>query len=198
VGSLTTAIIALVFFCETSGEGKDERPDIEGARRLDKAIELFNSSLADFILISGGCVGTRDSIHLYVDYLKDRNIPDDVIITDKESDTTASNLFHSAKIIENLFKQNIEIEKIWLISNFRHLRRIDYLIWWSRHSLKADFEWPWASQNAEVEISKKASPMIVEFLKLVVTIIDPGEESKIVRYFKKKRERRQSFSALGQ
>ncbi len=80
----------------SSGEPSDRL-----AARLDKAIELYDKSLAPTIIVSGGFgVSGFDEAEVMANYLLANNVPADSIIRDNEGITTGATATNVAAIME--------------------------------------------------------------------------------------------------
>jgi len=176
---LTTLNIALVFFCDTTKD--KQNPDLEGMRRLEKAIALYQIGAVNRIMVTGGLLGNIRQNSIYVTYLANKGIPVEDIIQETESDTTATNIQYTSEKLGAIISSGVKIDKIYLISNFRHLRRIKFLIW------RQYWYWPWKNELASILIDENVSPRLLEFIKLIATILDPVEKSWWIKRFKKKR-----------
>ena len=93
--------------------------------RLDKAFQLYKNSL---IIVSGGRV-QKECIHTeaYVmkKYLIDKyQTPLDRIITESKSQNTIENSKYTLKIIK---QQNIQFDKIIVVSSSFHLKRVSHI-----------------------------------------------------------------------
>ena len=128
--------------------------------------------------------GHRNEIRLvwwYYYYLRDYfKIPVEDIIVEDESNSTLSNLSESIPILKKLEEQFGKIEFIYLISNFRHMRRIRYII--NRME-----DWPYSAKEQPLHPDPKVSPAWLEFVKFFVTCIDPMEKTWLTKGFLKKR-----------
>lgn len=167
--------VALVFFCDIC----ECFPDMEGTRRLDKAIELYQNSEANKVMITGGGRQNAKLGQFYFSYLREKEIPEKDIILELNSASTSENVHNCSDMLGSLESSGIVIENIWLISNFRHLRRINLI--------RKRVYWPWPTKNDSVKLDENISPRLLEAIKLLATIFDPDEKSWHSRRFKKKR-----------
>lgn len=159
-----TLTIAIVFFCSVDGDS----PDTEGTRRLERAIQLHRDGFVDQIMISGGYHGGVTLGKAYRQYLLAKDVKDSDIIMENESHSTETNIelsFHRLGVIES---SGVEIKKIYLVTNFRHLRRINIL--------RRRYYWPlsWNTEGIPIEPDPKVSGAWREFIKLVATILKQG------------------------
>ncbi|HZK34743.1 MAG TPA: YdcF family protein [Bacillota bacterium] len=98
----------------------DDRPSLSLQYRLDKAIELYEAGLGDWIIVSGGqgADEVMAEAELMKQYLTNRNIPEEVIFKEAESTSTWENINFSLSIMDE-----IGAESAVVVTNDFHLYR---------------------------------------------------------------------------
>ncbi|MDF9411897.1 YdcF family protein [Brevibacillus laterosporus] len=97
----------------------DGRPSDRLRYRLNKAVDLYNQGYFKYVLVSGG-VGKEgfDEAQIMKQYLVQKNIPSDKIITDSMGLNTIMTAQNTRKISEDM-----EIKSVMVITQFYHISR---------------------------------------------------------------------------
>lgn len=90
---------------------------------VDKALEVYNKGLADYIVTTGGVrneEGVSES-EFQRQYLIDHGVPEGKILHESKSTNTKENAIYAREVIDS---NNLKFAKIILISKTYHSRRI--------------------------------------------------------------------------
>lgn len=92
--------------------------------RLDEAYKLFRQYGHQYIIVSGGAVGSRRSeAELMKKYLVEKGIPAKKVLKEDKSSNTVQNLMFSKQIMEQY-----QLETFVIITNLFHIRRTKYIM----------------------------------------------------------------------
>ena len=98
----------------------DNYPEPYSISRLDTAYDLYQADLCDYIILSGG-QGPQDNIPVaeaMKDYLIEKGVPENRLITEEESSSTKENMAFSRQIAETY-----GFDSLIVVSNDFHMYR---------------------------------------------------------------------------
>lgn len=155
----------------------------ESKERLDKAIKLYNEGKIAYILVSGGefVAGiTKPVAKMMTDYLVARGIPGDIIIEERHSKDTTSNV-RFGKFILGLKK--LDDFPVYYISSGYHLTRIKTIVEGQKKG-KVDDKYVSSGRDELKGLGK-----VKEFISQIQNKYDPEGQSVLAKYMRGKRSR---------
>jgi uncharacterized SAM-binding protein YcdF (DUF218 family) len=96
-------------------------------KRVESTLDLYNKKIIKKILLSGGkhFFKKKEESLIMKDYLLSNNVKEEDIIVETKSKSTISNIKNSLKILNNMYKDNINI---LLVTSSFHIKRSKYLL----------------------------------------------------------------------
>ncbi|WP_411552558.1 YdcF family protein [Paenibacillus lautus] len=92
--------------------------------RLDEAYKLFRQYGHEYIIVSGGAVGSRCSeAELMEKYLIEKGVPAKRVLKEDKSNNTVQNLIFSKQLMEQY-----QLKSFVIITNLFHVRRTKYIM----------------------------------------------------------------------
>ncbi|MEF7441493.1 YdcF family protein [Paenibacillus lautus] len=92
--------------------------------RLDEAYKLFRQYGHEYIIVSGGAVGSRRSeAELMEKYLIEKGVPAKRVLKEDKSNNTVQNLIFSKRLMEQY-----QLKSFVIITNLFHVRRTKYIM----------------------------------------------------------------------
>lgn len=92
--------------------------------RLDEAYKLFRQYGHEYIIVSGGAVGSRRSeAELMEKYLIEKGVPAKRVLKEDKSNNTVQNLIFSKQLMEQY-----QLKSFVIITNLFHVRRTKYIM----------------------------------------------------------------------
>lgn len=92
--------------------------------RLDEAYKLFRQYGHEYIIVSGGAVGSRRSeAELMEKYLVEKGVPAKRVLKEDKSNNTVQNLIFSKQLMEQY-----HLKSFVIITNLFHVRRTKYIM----------------------------------------------------------------------
>lgn len=92
--------------------------------RLDEAYRLFRQYGHNYIIVSGGAVGSRSSeAELMKKYLVENGVPANKVLKEDKSCNTVQNLVFSKQLMEQY-----QLKTFIIITNLFHIRRTKYIM----------------------------------------------------------------------
>lgn len=153
----------------------------ESKQRLEKAVELYNQGLLSYILVCGGefIEGlTQPVAKMMTTYLIQREIPPEVIIEERHSKDTTSNV-RFGKFILGL--KELDDLPIYYISSGYHLERIKIIVN-GQNKAKPDDAYV-SSGHDQLAGAAKINERILQ----VINRYDPEGQSSLAKYMRLKR-----------
>ncbi len=153
----------------------------ESQDRLEKAVELYQANKIAYILVSGGEFVEnleKPVAKMMTDYLELRGVPQGIIIEERHSKDTTSNV-RFGKFLLGLKK--LDDLPVYYISSGYHLKRIKTIVDGQERG-KSDDKYISSGRD---ELS--GSGRLKEIIFHLINRYDPGGESVLAKYMRRKR-----------
>ena len=174
--------IAFVFSYWTEKDNPKEL-DRETKQRIDKSIELYKSGKIAYFLVTGGefTEGAEKPFgKMMADYLVSKNIPRNIIIEERHSLDTATNI-RFGKFLLDIKKLNDL--PIYYVSNELHLKRVKLLLEGQLKDKSGD------EYIASGTVQLTPRQKIKEVINTLLNIYDPEGKLALSRYIRSRRSR---------
>ena len=191
-------IFISIGICFSCGARKQKDKDVmawDTHARADKALILYKLGYINKILCTGGIFQKEQQIpiaNLMKDYLIEKGVPKNDILTETRSVETVENIKFSFSLLKqrDFFKnlKNTEQLRLVLVSEQNHLRRIGIIARAYLEKYKLDKLVPLLLESVQYHISEKTKHE--EDAMLHHTALDPLGEGEIFEKIRKERRQK--------